>query len=144
MGVAGGLDFWVPGSKGPKVLGLKEAEAGIPGARQSCSTEGRELGFCFAESWERKGGPANTEQWISRAQAPEGKEAGGPDSWVWNGVMAGAGTCMPVSLFGERKLGDRSAESLRGEEGQLWLLWGNCGNLNKAMKRESPLLCPRA
>lgn len=116
MGVAGDLDFWVLGSKGPEVLGLEKAGAGIPRARQSSSTEQREMGFCFAESWERKGRSVNMETWISRAQASGGKEAGGPDSWVWNGVMGGAGPCMPVSPCRERELRDRLAESLGSEE----------------------------
>ena len=30
--------------------------------------------------------------------------------------MGGAGACVPVSPCGERELGDRSAESLVGEE----------------------------
>lgn len=56
MGVAGGLDFWVPGSKAPDVLGLEKAGAENSGARQSSSTEGRKLGFCITEFWERNGG----------------------------------------------------------------------------------------
>lgn len=55
MGVAGGLDFCVLGPKGPGVLGLEKPGAAIPGARQFHSLKGRELGFCFAEFWERKG-----------------------------------------------------------------------------------------
>lgn len=36
--MAGDLDFCVPGPEGPEVLGLEN-----------------QLGFCFAESWERMG-----------------------------------------------------------------------------------------
>lgn len=146
MGVAGGLDFCVWGSKGPEVLGLEEAGTGIPGAGQSRSSEGRELAFCFADSWERKGLGLNTPRsHVSpgpRLQEVRGLGAQTPGSGVepWKGQgpaclcpQLGRGDCPPESL------GDSG-----GKEGQFWLLLGNCGTLNRAMKRDSPVPCPRA
>lgn len=75
----------------------------------------------------------NTESWISRAQALGGKAARCPASWVWRGVWGGAGSHLPVSPVGERKLGDRLAESLEGKECQLQLSLGNCGKLSRAL-----------
>lgn len=124
MGVAGGLDFCVLGPKGPEVLGLEKPGAAIPGARQFHSLKWRELGFCFAEFWERKGlalthhgrGPANTEPCVTKAQAPGGKEARGPDSSVCTGVMEGAGPCMPVSPAGRRDWGTGRQSPWGGKE----------------------------
>lgn len=114
-----------------------------PRVRWSRPSEERELGFCLAESWEREKlgftpweGPANTEPCITKAQAPGSKEAGGSDLWVWGGVLGRAGPRLPVSPVGERRLGDRSPESLRGEG--VLLLLGNCGELNRVR------LCQRA
>ena len=103
MGVAGGLDFWVPGFKGPDIMALEKAGAGNPGARQSSSTEGRKLGFCIAVFWERKGGRGwwgcgCLQTW---SHGSLGSRLQGVRSLEWSHGR-GRGMCACVPMWGER------------------------------------------